>query len=328
MGFNGKQVESRSVGSLDRIAGSCKMFDKEQAGACCAEVDSTCGAGALHSEGGIPSSFAQQVHQILEEQEAVVSTKEQDRFIEHVQYSVRRRRLAGQVWSRIQGGDDIIGLIQMARDSGDLDEAVWRCFFAAHFGRASASPTVGNQIQSASRVLCAFGSEPLWTWRRVSENPNAFYKWLLERRSDLQTISYGNHRKFESKSPEIIWSVVESFVLLVQRHGGPNELFNINSSEQFDDDQVFDMLYRKLTPIRRFGRTGRFDFLVLLRDLNLIAAQPISCYLRGATGPCKGARRLWGHRPISELEQLAADLAERLNISAISVEDALCNWQK
>jgi len=78
----------------------------------------------------------------------------------------------------------------------------------------------------------------------------------------------------------------------------------------------------------RFGRTGRFDFLALLLDLQLVSAEPASCYLRGSTGPLQGARKLWGKRPVSQLDYLAADLAQRLGISPIVLEDALCNWQK
>ena len=102
-------------------------------------------------------------------------------------------------------------------------------------------------------------------------------------------------------------------------------LIRVDEDEAVDE---FDALYRRLRPLKQFGRTGRFDFLILLLDLGLISAEPRSCYLRGATGPLKGAKKLWGDRLPKELDELAADLSDRLTVSPIVMEDALCNWQK
>ena len=98
--------------------------------------------------------------------------------------------------------------------------------------------------------------------------------------------------------------------------------------DEVEPSDEFDILYRRLRLVTRFGRTGRFDFLVLLLDLGLISAEPRSCYLRGATGPLQGAKLLWGERLSKELDELAAELSERLDVSPIVMEDALCNWQK
>ena len=102
-------------------------------------------------------------------------------------------------------------------------------------------------------------------------------------------------------------------------------LITVDEDEPSDE---FDILYRRLHSVTRFGRTGCFDFLVLLLELGLISAEPRSCYLRGATGPLKGAKKLWGDRLPKELDELAADLSDRLTVSPIVMEDALCNWQK
>ena len=91
----------------------------------------------------------------------------------------------------------------------------------------------------------------------------------------------------------------------------------------------FDLLYWRLRDtLFRFGRTGVFDFLSLLVDLGLLDAVAGSCYLSGATGPLKGARMVWGRRPVAELDALAANLARELEVPPQCVEDALCNWQK
>ena len=102
-------------------------------------------------------------------------------------------------------------------------------------------------------------------------------------------------------------------------------LITVDEEEPIDE---FDVLYRRLRPVTRFGRTGCFDFLVLLLDLGLISAEPRSCYLRGATGPLQGAKLLWGERLPRELDEMAAELSEWLDVSPIVMEDALCNWQK
>lgn len=268
-------------------------------------------------------AFSQQVLQTLADQHAVASLSEQKRIIEHLSHSLRLRQASSRKWSRIKSADDIIGLIQVPRDAGDLDEAIWRSFLAAHFGRASAE---GEKVGSASDFLCAFGAEPFWTWQRVRDNPAALHRWLSGHKADLQTLAYGNHRKYESKQAGDIWDVIESFLVLAKEYGGPAGL--VTTDPALDAGEQFDSLYRRLNPLVRFGRTGWFDLLGLLIDLKLISAEPASCYLRGATGPLKGARRLWGKRTIGELDYLAADLAVRLGISPMALEDALCNWQK
>ncbi len=48
----------------------------------------------------------------------------------------------------------------------------------------------------------------------------------------------------------------------------------------------------------------------------------------GSTGPLKGAIKLWGKRPPSELSRLADAAAKALEIRYDVLEDALCVWQK
>lgn len=183
-----------------------------------------------------------------------------------------------------------------------------------------------SHTSSASTFLCAFGPEPHWTWKRVRKNAPALRNWSSKQAADLQTLAYGNHRKYESKQADDIWKVVESFVAPALENGGPQGLVAIDPKIKFNER--FDLLYRRPRRVFRFGRTGRFDFHVLLLDLGLISAEPASTYLRGATGPKAGAIGLWGKRPTGQLEYLADDLASRLGISPIAVEDALCNWHK
>lgn len=303
------------------------MPRRRESTSCFVEPRTVCGEGKTPPpRSKIDEEFARKVGCVLKDQHVVISSEERDRFIKHLSDSIRLRKVVAHQYAKNRNTGDIIGLIQIARDAGDLDEAIWRCFLAAHFGRASADEKQMHQIRSASDFLCAFGAEPFWTWKRVSEHPTALHKWLAKHKADLQTLSYGNHRKYESKQADDIWKVIESFLALAEQNGGPLGLVAIDPKLMASDQ--FDLLYRRLRPLVRFGRTGRFDFLGLLIDVKLISAEPASCYLRDSTGPKDGAKRLWGKRSTGQLEYLAADMAERLGILPMALEDALCNWQK
>jgi len=267
--------------------------------------------------------LSQRVLRVLHQQGAIGSLQVQKRFVDELRRSIRLRQAVTKRWATNRNDDDIIGLIQIARDAGDLDEAICRSFLAAHFGRASANE---SQYASAADFLCAFGKEPYWTWSRATASATALRDWLINYQNNLQALNYGNHRKYESKQPDDIWKVLRSFVDLATRNGGPARLVALEPG--ITEMSGFDVIYRRLRPIVRFGRTGRFDFLTLLIDLQLFAAEPSSCYLRGSTGPKKGARKLWGERSIGESDYLATDLAQQLGISPMALEDALCNWQK
>ena len=236
------------------------------------------------------------------------------------------------LWSRdLQSPDrldrmDIIRLIADSQRAGDMDEALWRSFLAAHFGRASADRSNSAEKLSAGRFLCAFGADPVWTWRRVSEEPLALRDWLLAHKSRLAVLMFGNHRKMRAKKPELLFLVLESFIHWVAQHGAsPIAAFYTSGSSA---EVRFAELYPRVSQLYDFGRTGAFDFLCLLGELHVLEIKPGSCYLRGATGPLKGAQKLWGKRGPDELTRLADDAARRLGVSVEVFEDALCNWQK
>jgi hypothetical protein len=93
-------------------------------------------------------------------------------------------------------------------------------------------------------------------------------------------------------------------------------------------EEGFASLYHSLWQIHRFGRTARFDLLCLIADMDLLPITAGSCYLNGATGPLRGAKRLWGRHPVAKLSKLADRLAQDLGLPMAVVEDALCMWQK
>jgi len=220
---------------------------------------------------------------------------------------------------------DILRFIKEAQDAGDVDEALWRAFLAAHFGRPSADTP--NEIKSAGRFLCAFGERPTWTWTYVSAQGSAFINQLFAHEADLRTLRFGNHRKFRSQKPGAIAKVVMSFVQVVRDHGGsPSATFT--PEEGGTSQKGFDQLYHRFLEVNDFGRLGCFDLLCLLREMRLLNIQPGSCYLEGSTGPLKGARKLCGKRSPRKLNAIMDDLAARLGIPYAVMEDALCLWQK
>lgn len=246
--------------------------------------------------------------------------------------NIRRSTKINRNWLRVLGNPailgkaDILSWISMAHKSGDRDETLWRVFLAGHFGRLSANPKKASQVQSASRLLCGLGKSPTWTWKRVSSDLRGFKGWLTENRSSLRELRFGNHRKYESKKPQALYEVIASFVSWVRKNGGtPSRAFAARSSK--DPEEWFDSLYRSLE-VHRFGRTARFDTLCLLADMRILPVKPGSCYIRGATGPLRGARKLWGKRSPSELNLLAEQAAKSLQVPVDVFEDALCNWQK
>lgn len=248
-------------------------------------------------------------------------------FLTQLKRGIWIRQTGARRWSKDRlGRVDILYHVHEAEEAGARDEALWLTFLAAHFGRDTASEKDGDPT-SASRFFFAFGPEPVWTWSRVSGNPDTLRHWLFESENDLRTLAYGNHRKFESKQPADIWTVIESFIGLVAAFGGtPSLLFETDPG--ISPQERFDQLFQRLRPLYRFGRTGRFDFLGLLADLRLIDMEAGSCYLRGSTGPLSGARKLWHVESPKQLEWLAQHFAARLGIAPAALEDALCTWQK
>ena len=265
---------------------------------------------------------------ILASQGFRCSEKEVANLVRHTRLSLRRRQKWLQLLNSFGKLDqtDILFWISDGIKVGDKNEALWRGFLAGHFGRPSADPGSKGQIESAGRFLCGFGELPIWTWKRISSTLQEFKKWLWSMEEDLRTLQYGNHRKFESRSPAALFSIVSSFHSWISRSGGdPQQAFNTQDSES--PEEMFNILFNRMN-VWRFGRTGRFDFLCLLGEMGILPVRPGSCYLRGSTGPLTGARKLWGKQPIDTLTNLADDFAHRLGLRVEIFEDALCNWQK
>jgi hypothetical protein len=305
------------------------------------------------------ANFRDRTRCALEQQGIAASPKELNRFVEQLAKSVRYRQGVLRA-SATRDKNSIFALINLARDGGDLDEAVWRCFLATHFGEYQVCD--GEAIHSAVKLLCAFGNKPYWIWQRLHANPSVFRTWLVDHADDLKSLSFGNHRKFESKKSDNIWKVVASFLSMADMHGGPLGRWDAGTLGRWDagtlgrwdagtlgrwdagtlglistdlpDENVheaFDVLFHRLKELSHFSVLGSFDFVLLLNDMKLVTAEPVSCYLKGrkrSRGPLLGAISLWGNLPVGDLDNLTTDLAEALDISPAALESALCDWQK
>lgn len=141
----------------------------------------------------------------------------------------------------------------------------------------------------------------------------------------LEALRFGNHRKFESWKQ--LSPVLQSYIAGVNGRGGQQRpLFERPALSATEN---FERLMQELSFIYRFSRLGIYDLLCLLGNLRVYTLEPGRLYLRGASGPLDGARRLFGEDADTDrLDTRGCDLASRLGVSIDATEDALCNWQK
>jgi Alpha-glutamyl/putrescinyl thymine pyrophosphorylase clade 3 len=161
-------------------------------------------------------------------------------------------------------------------------------------------------------------------------------QWLKDHQDQLNTLVFGNHRQYADisggKQASNLYRVLQSFVAWVDRYGqgSPAAAFDVAAKDpETRFAQLFSCLAEGPHHVYWMGRTGAFDLIDLLNDLGLLSARPASPYLVGATGPLRGARRIWGeHLSPRRLDELAAELARRLGVRMQALEDGLCNSQK
>jgi hypothetical protein len=213
--------------------------------------------------------------------------------------------------------------------SGQTDEAAWLVFLSIHFGK---HPRHGWLM--LRDVYSGLGGKT-WTWDRVSRSPSAFRVWLTANSSSIRG-SFGNHRKYESTNGDRAsgtGAAVESYVSWI----GPSRSHAQRFAELVreggnDPHAIFDHFYKRMT-VLRFGRLGKFDLLCLLGRLGLTTIAPGRAYLKGATGPLRGARLLFAGHPEAALghaalEDFLTELDGCLQVGMQVMEDSLCNWQK
>lgn len=215
---------------------------------------------------------------------------------------------------------------------GNIEEAFWSVFLFVHFGKH-----VRAGWRYAREVYGRLGDAGRWDWASTSADPAGFRTWLDAHQDDLKREGvphgFGNHRKRESLdaySPNGTGAVIESYVGWVNPPRTHQELMEQALGQANGDPRAaFDHLYRSMETVRRFGRLARFDYLTMVGKLQLAPITPGSTYMKGSTGPVRGARLLFGgHDSVATLDSRLVQLEAQLNVGMQVIEDALCNWQK
>ena len=214
----------------------------------------------------------------------------------------------------------------------DFEEAFWLIFMFVHFGKHAR-----GGWRYAREVYGRLGDNPIWSWKRTSNDPAGFRDWLAAHEAKIRRPGvpggFGNHRKYETldaRSPDGTGAVVESYVSWVVAAGSHRQLVGDAVRCAGDSPEAgFDKLYHSMRAVARFGRLARFDYLAMLGKLELAPIKPGRPYLEGSSGPLHGARLLFGGEgAAASLEAAVVDLGHRLGLGMQVLEDALCNWNK
>lgn len=210
---------------------------------------------------------------------------------------------------------------------GDKEEAIWLAILATHFGRREADE---DPWRSARLMYSGFG-ERLLSWKIVATEPTNIITQVCKRHAMVcQSLRFSNHRKYETSKlgrPSGIDAVLCSYVMGIRARSRRNQATFFSTPEE-GPEVGFERLMNDLEFIRRFGRTAKFDLLALLGNLGVYELRPGRIYLKGATGPLRGAQAMFGRGDRLYLEHRANKMAKCLNVPIQAVEDALCNWQK
>lgn len=269
----------------------------------------------------------------------IQSVGRREAFIEQLVDSVRRVDFVHQIQARPISPTrrsphhslfDPIRAAILCKKSNEIDESCWLTFLAVHCGRHRS-----QRWRLVQDLYAGDGPGSEWTWSRVSTNSGGFREWLNEKNDHWKRAGtrprFGNHRKYESidgSSSAGTGSIVESYVRWVQTAGDHPSLFqNALHQAQGHREVAFDLLYHSMSAVHRFGRLSKFDYLCMLEKLGLAAITPRHPYMDGATGPRKGALKLFGPNTES-LDAASARLASTLAVNMQVIEDALCNWVK
>lgn len=213
----------------------------------------------------------------------------------------------------------------------NFDEAFWLVFLATHFGKHST-----DKWELARAVYGRLGGQPHWNWANISADLPSFRLWLDASQSELRTLRFGNHRKYESKKADSkngLAAVIESYTDLIGPPRTHKEFFDQILKGTNDPVAAFEKCNEALCGVLRLGRLGRFDHLCMLGNLGFMMVTPGSTFLRNSTGPFSGAQLLLkgGATPkisVDDAEESLIRLGKFLAVGQQELEDSLCNWQK
>lgn len=225
--------------------------------------------------------------------------------------------------------DPIRGAVYYA-GRGQHEEACWLVFLFVAYGKGKR--TGWRLIRD---IYGRLGKGGRWDWASSSSDPAGLREWIASNGDELWPKGtprpFGAHRQHERVIPSS--RTAETYVRWIGIDGHQAKFAAASNAVDGNPKRTFDLLYRGMNDVYRFGRLARFDYLAMLGKLRLANVEPGSTYMTGATGPVDGARLLFANDPDADLgaswldEQLAI-LDKFLNVGMQAIEDALCNWQK
>ncbi len=171
--------------------------------------------------------------------------------------------------------------------SGQHDEACWLIFLSVHFGQSRR-----RRWELAGHFYGRLGQGGRWDWATVSDDVDSVRSWLELNSPTIraQGATFGNHRKYESldgRSEVGTGAIIESYVEWVGEGGSHAERFARAAPPSASPADRFAALYTTFRPVKRFGRTGTFDYLTMLGKLGLADVAADSAHLTAATGPLR-----------------------------------------
>jgi hypothetical protein len=268
------------------------------------------------------------------------NAKYRNALIEQILESIHRVKFVGVIRAndisrrRADPNDDLFDPLKAAilhQRNGNIEEAFWLVFLFVHFGKHARAGW-----RYAREIYGRMGEGGYWDWASTSVDPMAFCVWLHAHQKALKRQGvprgFGNHRKYESLgaySSGGTGVAVKSYINWINPPRTHQELIEeALQSSNGNPRKAFDVLYKSMDAVIRFGRTARFDYLTMLGKLGLAAIEPGSTYMTGATGPVKGAKLLFGKGNPRDLDSWLVELEAKLNVGMQVLEDSLCNWQK
>ena len=212
--------------------------------------------------------------------------------------------------------------------NGNYDEACWLIFLLTVCGKHRKKGWL------MLRQIYQKKSNEVWSWSAVTASIDDFDQCYRSKYPNL-TRAFGNHRKFETLKPDSkigTNNVIKSYIKWIDNPYEHETFFNSLTINDTNSIEKFDSVYNSMGQVIRFGRMSIFDYLCMLGKVGLLKIKPGKIYIKNATGPKKGALKLFNSTD-SEiiLEEKIKDLNKNLplgNIGFQILEDAICNWQK
>jgi len=214
-------------------------------------------------------------------------------------------------------------------NQGDVNEASWLIFLYIVFGK---------DRKGHYGLLKAFYSGlnegQTFTYEFVLLNVDFVINWIEQNENKLKDAgSFGNHRKYESlkNTSRGVGNTIRSYIELVgESH---KDFFDrIVPDRGLTSGEKFEILYRKFSSIKRFGRLSNFDFVTMLGKVGIVNAEPDNAYISSSTGPKAGVERLFNiyGMPNKNLEDIVIEMGKYFDFpfKMQVLEDSLCNWQK